>query len=118
MKVQRGDIIIAEYPSSSGTGGKKRPVLIVQDDYYNTRISNVVVANITSNLKNAGDKAHYLIDVSTPVGVQSGLNKNSVVSCINLATLLEDRLEKKIGDLPDTAMQEIGLCLKAALGIP
>ena len=117
MKVNRGDIVTADYPDSSGTGGKLRPVLVVQDDYYNARITNVVIANITSNLKNANDKAHFLIDVSSADGGQSGLHKNSIVSCINLATIRSDRIKSKIGRLSKQAMDEIEKCLKAALGI-
>jgi len=118
MKIKRGDVVLADYPHSSGTGSKLRPVLVVQDDYYNKRIANVVVANITSNLKNAKDRAHYLIEAASPEGKRSGLRNDSVISCINLATIREDRIRNMIGDLSDRAMQEINECLKAALGLP
>jgi mRNA-degrading endonuclease toxin of MazEF toxin-antitoxin module len=93
MKVNRGDIVLADYPFASGGGSKLRPVLVLQDDYYNARIANVIVANITSNLKNRHDKGHFLIDVSTPEGAQSGLHGDSLVSCINLATIRADRIQ-------------------------
>lgn len=118
MRVQRGDIVTADYPNSSGVGSKVRPVLVVQDNYYNARITNVLVANITSNLKNANDRSHYLIDLSTPDGPASGLLRNSVVSCINLATLRVDRIQRRVGALSDQAMRQIDECLKAALGLP
>ncbi len=117
MNVIRGDIVTADYPNSSGAGSKVRPVLVIQNDYYNTRIANVLIANITTNLKNSNDKAHFLIEVSRPDGVRSGLRKDSLVSCINLATIRIDRIKNKIGELPDQAMQEIEKCLKVALGI-
>ncbi len=117
MKVKRGDIVTADYPHSSGAGSKIRPVLVIQDDYYNTRIANVVIANITSNLKNANDKAQLLIEVSTQEGIKSGLRTDSVVSCINLATIRTDKIQNKIGELSDLAMKNIDECLKAALGI-
>jgi mRNA-degrading endonuclease toxin of MazEF toxin-antitoxin module len=75
MRVQRGDVVTAEYPHAQGTGSSVRPVLIVQADYDNQRIANVVVANITSNLRNASDPAHYLIETATPEGQRSGLQR-------------------------------------------
>lgn len=32
MKVQRGDVALAFYPFSSGAGGSRRPVLVIQGD--------------------------------------------------------------------------------------
>jgi len=117
MNVLRGDIVTADYPHASGVGSKIRPVLLIQNDYYNTRIANVVIANITSNLKNARDKAHFFVGVSTSEGSRTGLRTDSVISCFNLATIRSDRIRNKIGRLSDQAMQKIDKCLKVALGI-
>ena len=85
--MKRGDVILAFVPHASGTAPKSRPALVVQSDYYNTRIRNVLVATITSNLSRKGDAAHYFVDVSTPDGEKSGLKSDSLISCINIATL-------------------------------
>lgn len=117
MTLHRGDVALADYPFSSGSGSSRRPVLIVQSDHYNALIHNVIVVQITSNTSRAGDDAHFLIDLSTPEGVQSGLLHDSVVSCINLATIRGDRINRKIGSLPDVAMSAIDDCLKVALDL-
>jgi mRNA interferase MazF len=117
MKVSRGDIVMADFPFATGAAGKVRPVLVIQADFYNQRIQNVVVAMLTTNLRNARDKAHYLIDVSTPDGQQSGLKQNSLVSCTNIATLHESRLRQLVGRLSNQAMLEVEGCLKAAFEI-
>lgn len=117
MTFRRGEIALAFYPFASGTGGSRRPVLIIQSDLYNQRIRNSIVAQITTNLRRASDPAHLLIELATPEGQQSGLLHDSVVSCLNLATLTEDRLEKAIGSLPDSTMAQVSECLKVALGI-
>ena len=85
--MNRGDVLICVFPHAGGTPPKNRPALVVQSDHYNKRISNVLIAAITSNMKNAGDESHFLIDVSTAEGKQSGLSLNSLVSCINLAVV-------------------------------
>jgi mRNA-degrading endonuclease toxin of MazEF toxin-antitoxin module len=63
--MKRGDVILAIVPHSSGTSSKNRPPVVVQSDYYNQRIRNVLVATVTSNLARQYDAAHLLIEVST-----------------------------------------------------
>jgi len=58
-----------------------------------------------------------VIDLSTPEGRQSGLKHNSLVSCINLAVIPPRNVDRKIGQLSETAMKQIDQCLKVALGI-
>ena len=66
---------------------------------------------------NASDPAHYLIDISVPAGQQSGLDRDSVVSCINLAVIPPRNVDRKIGQLPESEMRQIDQCLKAALAL-
>ena len=53
-----------------------------------------------------------------PAGQQSGLLKDSVVSCENLVTVAQGRVTRKIGSLPDDLLVQINDCLKASLAIP
>jgi mRNA interferase MazF len=115
--MKRGDIVLALFPHAAGTPPKRRPALVVQADYYNVRISNVLVVPITSNLARRGDSAHYEIDVSTPEGKQSGLHQNSLVSCLNISVVPVGVIGAKIGELSPASMQKIDACLKAALGV-
>ena len=115
--MKRGDIVLALMPHVSGTSAKRRPALVVQADYYNQKIGNVLLATITTNLKRRSDPAHLLIDVSTPEGQQTGLNQNSLVSCINIATLHAVDVGPKIGELPPQVMAKVDDCLRAAFGI-
>jgi len=104
MTLNRGDVLIAWFPNADASPPKVRPVLVVQSDVYNSKIKNLIVTAITSNLIHASDPASLLIDVSTPDGKASGLLQNSVVSCINLATIEETLVAKKIGQLSWTLM--------------
>jgi mRNA interferase MazF len=118
MSVKRGDVLLAFYPFASGVGGSRRPVLVVQNDADNLRLRNTVIAQITSNLRRAGEPTHLLIIKATPEGAQSGLLHDSVVSCNNLATIDQTRIDRVIGSLPAATMRKIDACLKAALGLP
>lgn len=116
--MKRGDLVLVKFPHASGLPPKHRPALVVQADYYNQRISNVLLATITSNLNRRGDAAHYFIDLSTTDGKQSGLNQDSLVSCLNLAVLPKSEIGTTIGQLSAQTMLEVDDCLKVALGLP
>ena len=115
MTVRRGDVVLAWYPFSSGAGGKRRPCLVVQNDRDNARLSNTVVAQITSNLRAANEPTHLLIEAGSPEGQQAGLLHDSLVACNNLATIEHALVAKVIGSLPASEMAKIGDCLKTAL---
>ena len=51
-------------------------------------------------------------------GQQSGLRQDSVVNCINIATLHESKILRILGALPSAFMTQINACLKVALEIP
>ena len=117
MTLKRGDIVLARFPHAAGGRGKKRPVLIVQSDGYNARLRHVIVAEITTNTSTASDQANFLIDISTPEGRATGLTQNSVVTCLHLATMSQDRMDRAIGSLSAAMMQQVNDCLKVALAV-
>ena len=118
MRVQRGDIVLVDFPYSNHTGSKMRPALVVQSDVWNQRLNTTMLAGITSNLhRGVGAPTQYFIDLETPDGQQSGLHFNSVVRCDKLITSNQSRIQGVIGRISETALVEIDACLKAALGI-
>jgi mRNA interferase MazF len=118
MKIQRGEVALARFPHAAGGRGKKRPVVVVQADVYNQSLVPAIVAEVTTNLSIASDPANLLIDISTPEGRATGLVQNSVVTCLHLVTMTEDRIGRVIGCLSPTLLQRLDRCLKAALGLP
>ncbi len=117
MSVRRGDVAIALFPNADGSPPKPRPVLVVQADAYNSRLKNTIVAAITTNLSHANDAASLLLDLSTADGKLSGLRQNSVVSCINLATMHESLIARTVGNLPASLMLRVDDCLRVSLGL-
>jgi mRNA-degrading endonuclease toxin of MazEF toxin-antitoxin module len=99
MKLNRGDVVMTRFPHASGVRGKKRPALVVQADAYNAKVGHVLVAEITTNLTPANDPAFVFIDIATPEGQETGLDQNSLVSGLFLATVFGDRIERVIGQL-------------------
>ncbi len=118
MNVQRGDVVLVDYPYAAGGETKVRPVLVIQNDRDNQRLLNTIVAQITSVTRRALEPTQLLIEIATPKGQQSGLRQDSVVNCVNLLTLDRGKILRKLGTLPDNIMQEVNMCLKAALALP
>ena len=80
MKVQRGDIVLVDFPYSDQTGGKILPALVVQSDMWNQRIDDTILAVITSSSqRRIGASTQHFIDVSTVEGQQTELHFNSIV---------------------------------------
>ena len=42
MKIQRGDVVLVDFPYPSGTGSKVRPALVIQNDKDNARLVNTI----------------------------------------------------------------------------
>ncbi len=117
MTLHRGDVVIVTFPFASGTGAKVRPALVVQNDRNNARLTNVVLAAITTTTYRSNEPTQLLLDVSTPAGRQSGLLKDSIISCENLATIEQTLVQRKIGSLPPNVMGQVDACLKTSLGL-
>ena len=118
MKVQRGDVVLVDYPFSDGSGSKVRPTVVVQADQWNARLDDAILAVVTSSEKRrVPTPTQFLIEVSTVDGQLTGLRADSVVQCGNLATYAQDRIIRIMGRLADSHMDQLDECLSAALGL-
>jgi mRNA interferase MazF len=83
VTLKRGGVVVVRYPFSSATGSKSRPALVVQCDRNNQRLTNVILAAITTTIHRSGEPTQLLIAAAKPAGQQSGLVQDSVVTCEN-----------------------------------
>jgi mRNA interferase MazF len=118
MSVNRGDVVLVNWPFSSGTGKKPRPALVVQNDHDNARLTNTIVVMITSVTRRALEATQLLIDVTTPDGALTGLHRDSVVNCVNLFTVEQTKVSRTIGKLSPPLLLQVNACLRAALELP
>lgn len=118
MKVQRGDVVLVNYPFASGSGSKVRPAVVVQCDRNNSRLDNTIIAQITSRTRYArSEPTQLLVEASSPAGQQAGLLMDSAVSCENLYTVRQDAITRIIGNFPEEIMQRLALCLQESLAL-
>lgn len=86
MKVQRGDVVLVDYPFSDRTGSKVRPALVVQNDNYNRHIDDTILAAISRSTHRAS-ATQLFVDISTTEGAATGLRQNSMIQCRKSADL-------------------------------
>ena len=53
-QVQRGDVVVVDFTPTM-PAASVRPALVVQNDRDNARMRNTIVAQVTSNLRRAGE---------------------------------------------------------------
>lgn len=114
----RGDVVLVDYPFSSGGGFKRRPALVLQNDRDNARLTSTIIAMITSHTARVYEDTQLLIDITTPEGQRTGLRQDSAVICNNLFTIEKRLVLQRIGALSANLMSQIDVCLKATLKLP
>jgi mRNA interferase MazF len=67
----RGAVVLVLFPHSDLRTAKTRPALIVQADHLDTRLPQVIVAMITSNLSRADHPSRVRIPLDSPAGHES-----------------------------------------------
>lgn len=94
---QVGDIVLIVFPFTDGVNAKKRPALVVLD----TNDGDVLVARVTSKL------AYSAFDVIIKDWKNAGLLLPSCIRLHKIASLEAKLIEKKIGALSITDLQEV-----------
>lgn len=113
--MNRGEIWWADLAEPRGSEpGKRRPVLIVQEDSLTrSRLRTVMVVPVTSNLKRAAAPGNVMLARS-----YSGLRVESVALACQVLTIDKEFLTGRVATLPASVMARIdaGLRLTLALG--
>ena len=114
-KIERGAVILVPFPNSDLQTAKLRPALIVQADDLDTKLNQIVLAMISSNMARANHKSCVLIETKTENGKESGLLFDPVVMTDNLATVSVIAIAKIIGGL--NTMSKVDDALRHTLNL-
>ena len=87
-----------------------RPALVIQNDIGNEKAPTTIVAAISSSVKTY--PMNVLIE--PPKG---GLDRPSIVKTSQILTIAKDRLEKLIGNLGSSRMEEVNRAIKLSLAL-
>jgi len=111
---RRGSICWADLGEQRGSKpAKRRPVLVIQADPFNTsRLNTTIAAVITSNTGLAAMPGNVFLPATS-----SGLPKDSVVNVTALVTLDKTDLDEETGHLPPALMSEVDRGMRRVLGL-
>lgn len=115
MPYDRGDAVLVLFPDSNLRTAKRRPALVVQPEGLDTGLSQTIVAMITSNMSRPAHPSRIVVPQATPLGREMGLLTDSVVMTDNLATILNNEIDRVIGHCGD--MASIDAALRHTLGL-
>ena len=113
MGILRGDIFLANLePIKGSEQGGIRPVLIIQNDVFNTYSPTTIIAPLTS--KSLSKKYLTSIFLSKK---ESGLKKDSMILLNQIRTIDKQRIIKKIDFLDSFTMNKVNNALKISLSL-
>jgi mRNA interferase MazF len=115
MRVNRGNIVLVDYPFTTA-GAKVRPVLVVQNNRDNARMTSTIVAQISSNTAHVNEATQHLIELAVEPGC--GLARDSALIATNLLTMHQSDILRVLESLSAATMAQIDECLRVALGLP
>jgi mRNA interferase MazF len=112
--IGRGDVCWADLGEPRGSKPvKRRPVLVIQADPYNSsRLNTTLAAVITSVTGLAAMPGNVFVPASL-----SGLPKDSVVNVTALVTLDKTDLDPAVARIPASLMQEVDRGLRRVLAL-
>lgn len=109
IQFKQRDVVIVPFPFSDLTAVKRRPVLVLSNDEYNTSTQDMLVCAMTSNLKNA----EYSILISKD-NLESGtLPAPSRVKIDKLFTIEQDKAIKKVAKISESSFEDVIKDLKS-----
>lgn len=94
---KQGDILLIPIPFTDLTSNKKRPVLVISNDNYNTKTDDIIVTAITSNILTKD----YSILISNEDLREGYLKVNSCIRVDKIYTLSQNIVIKKFGVVND-----------------
>ena len=110
----RGELWWADFGIPFGSEpGYKRPVLIIQNDFFNrSKINTTIVIPLTTNLILADAPGNILITKN-----ESKLKKDSVITISQIEVIDRQRLIEKITKIDRTIIEKIENNIMFVLGI-
>jgi mRNA interferase MazF len=112
--IRRGELYWVDLGQPIGSRpAKRRPVLVVQSDPYNTsRLATTLVLVVTSNTELAGMPGNVFLPAA-----MTGLPQDSVANITAIVTVDKADLDEPAGEVPTWLMREVNQGLRGVLGI-
>jgi len=103
LNINQGEIYWLDLGEPEGSEpGFRRPVIIIQNDIFNSsKIQTTVVCICTNNLKRLKSPGNVMLKKGT-----GGVKKDCVINITQILTVDKSDLEERIGSLPDKILKK------------
>jgi mRNA interferase MazF len=115
MAYKQGEIVLVPFPYSDLSGSKRRPVLVVSNDAYNSSFPDIVVVVITSRTIKTDDYSIPLESQDLQIGQ---LPESSLIRVHKLFTIDQSRIIKRFSVLGADKLREALTLLKRLFDHP
>ena len=98
-----GDIVLIPVPFTDLSSHRRRPVIVISNEAYNQKTTDIVVVAMTSN----PIEVDYSITITSSDLVQGQLNRPSKVRVDKIYTLSQSLVVKKFGQVNAKTLDKI-----------
>jgi mRNA interferase MazF len=113
--MNRGDVVLVDWPFSDLTGSKLRPAVVVQVDFLNGITDDTIYVKVQGH---AYGIPRTEVELDPTMETLSGLLKPCYASCKDVLTRDQALVDHHLGVLSDAAMRQIEDGLKTVLELP
>jgi len=100
---KQGDILLIPIPFTDLSSHKRRPVIVVSNDQYNRKTSDIVVVAMTSNPQ----VTDYSLSITSSDLVEGALNRPGKIRVDKIYTLSQAIVAKTFGQVDDKTLGRI-----------
>ena len=100
---EQGDIVLIPVPFTDLSSQKRRPVIVISNDVYNRKTSDIVVVAMTSN----PDEVDYSFTITSSDVEKGSLNRPGKVRVDKIYTLSQSIVVKTFGRVNPAALDRI-----------
>ena len=109
---EQGDILLVPIPFSDLSSQKRRPVIVVSNNFYNQETTDLVVVAMTSNPV----EAHYSFTITSSDLEKGALNHPGKVRVDKIYTISKLIVAKTFGRVNDIVLERIRKDLHELVG--
>lgn len=108
---EQGDILLIPIPFTDLSSEKRRPVIVVSNDSYNQKTTDLVVVAMTSNPA----PADYSLTITSSDLAKETLNRPSKVRADKIYALSQSIVVKTFGRVNETTLERIRQTIHALI---
>lgn len=109
---EQGDILLVPIPFSDLSSQKRRPVIVISNNTYNQKTTDLVVVAMTSN----PETVDYSFTIASSDLEKGALNHPGKVRVDKIYTISQSIITKRFGRVNDEVLNRIRKELQALIG--